>query len=255
MKKLFTSLAVLLIFVHLCVPALAAGDTRLQDGAHLLTAEEAQTLCAELDRVSAALDFDILVTTTQSLNGLDVADYAEQYHQNGDFRPDAVLLVIAMNERRWDISCYGAGETAFDASAREYIGERLQDNMTDGDFDTVFADFAALSEKFVRQARAGEPYGRGNLPKKPLPGYALPVAAVIGALIGGITVACLYAQLKSVRRMTGAADYICPGSMQVTQKHDLFLYRTVDRREKPQANSSGGSHSGGSGGNHTSGSF
>jgi len=58
-------------------------------------------------------------------------------------------------------------------------------------------------------------------------------------------------QLKSVRFKSAASDYTKAGSMNVTESRDLFLYRTVSRREKPRENSGGSStHTSSSGRSH-----
>ena len=60
----------------------------------------------------------------------------------------------------------------------------------------------------------------------------------IGLAIGLITVLIMRAQLRSVRNRNTAGEYVVPGSFQLTQRHDIFLYRTVRRVERPQNNQS-----------------
>ena len=52
--------------------------------------------------------------------------------------------------------------------------------------------------------------------------------------------------MKSVRQKNDAADYVRPGSMQLTHSRDLFLYSHVSRTAKPKNTSSGGGGGGGS---------
>ena len=58
----------------------------------------------------------------------------------------------------------------------------------------------------------------------------------VGLLVGLITVLIMKGQLRSVRSQSAAGDYMVPGSFRLTQRHDLFLYRTVTRMERPQNN-------------------
>ena len=48
-------------------------------------------------------------------------------------------------------------------------------------------------------------------------------------------------QLKSVVSKTRADDYIRCGSLNITTSRELYLYRHIDRRAKPQNTSSGSS--------------
>ena len=71
-------------------------------------------------------------------------------------------------------------------------------------------------------------------------GKTLIICAVIGIVIGLITVLVLKGQLKSVRMQNQANNYMIPGSMRLTHSADIFLYRNVTRVAKPQNNNSGG---------------
>ena len=80
-------------------------------------------------------------------------------------------------------------------------------------------------------------------------------ALVIGLVLGLVTVSYMKRQLKTVRPQRAAANYVTPGSLHVTGSGELFLYRTVNRRERPKENSSSGSCGSGScsgGSTHTS---
>jgi uncharacterized membrane protein YgcG len=61
----------------------------------------------------------------------------------------------------------------------------------------------------------------------------------------------LKAQLKSVAVKTEASDYIVPGSFNLRNSRDFFLYKTVSRVKRESSSSSGSSHS--SGGRSSSG--
>lgn len=71
------------------------------------------------------------------------------------------------------------------------------------------------------------------------------VCIVIGAALGIAVVQGMKAQLKSVRKEKSAANYVRPGSMNLTGKQDLFLYSNVNRvkRETKSSSSGGGGSS------------
>ena len=64
------------------------------------------------------------------------------------------------------------------------------------------------------------------------------VCIVIGAALGIAIVQGMKAQLKSVRKEKSAANYVRPGSMNLTGKQDLFLYSNVNRVKRETKSSS-----------------
>ena len=77
------------------------------------------------------------------------------------------------------------------------------------------------------------------------------ISLVIGFVIAIIVVLVMKGKLKSVRMKDNATDYTVPGSMNITDGHELYLYSTVVATPKPRNDSSsgsGGSSHGGGGG-------
>jgi len=62
------------------------------------------------------------------------------------------------------------------------------------------------------------------------------VSAIVSIGGGFLITGIMRGQLKSVGMKSNAADYVRKGSMQVTERNDFFLYRKVDRKEKPKNN-------------------
>ena len=82
-------------------------------------------------------------------------------------------------------------------------------------------------------------------------GKAILISLVIGFVIAIIVVLVMKGKLKSVRMKDNATDYTVPGSMNITDGHELYLYSTVVATPKPRNDSSsgsGGSSHGGGGG-------
>ena len=65
-------------------------------------------------------------------------------------------------------------------------------------------------------------------------GGSIFAAALIALIIGGITVASMLSQLKSVVHKNQASDYIKQGSMNVTEQNEIFLGKQVDRHPRVQ---------------------
>ena len=62
----------------------------------------------------------------------------------------------------------------------------------------------------------------------------LGICFAIGFLIALIVTGIMRGQLKSVRAQSGASDYVKEGSLNITHRQDLFLYREIRKVEKPR---------------------
>lgn len=60
------------------------------------------------------------------------------------------------------------------------------------------------------------------------------ICIIIGLIVGGITLASLLSQLHSVHNHNEATEYIQKGSLHVTQRNDMFLYKKTERMERSQ---------------------
>jgi uncharacterized protein len=123
--------------------------------------------------------------------------------------------------------------------------------MSDGDYAGAFEIYADTCDAFITQAKTGDPYDTHNLPKEPFDFILnLGICLVIGLLIGAVSTAIMKSQLKSVRTQSGAANYVKTGSLNVTHRQDLFLYREVHRKGKPKSSSGSSTHTSSSGRSH-----
>ena len=252
-------LAVFALFTISAFPASAASDlSRLVDMADLLSDSEEADLSGILNEISERQQVDIVVVTVDSMEGETAMVYADDFYDYsgygfGDTR-DGILLLISMEERDWYISTTGYGITAITDAGREYISEKFVSDLSEGDYATAFTSFANLCDDFITQAKTGEPYDVGNLPGDTL--YFLVgtfiISFVAALIIALIATGIMRGKLKSVHYQPAADNYVKQGSMQLTKKNDLFLYRHVDRRKKTENNSSNHSNSTGNvGGSQT----
>ena len=233
---------------------------RLLDDAGLLTDAEAAELLNQLDEVSERQNFDVVIITVDSLGDETAQQFADEVYEACGYGygedHDGILLLISMEDRDWAISTTGYGITAFTRSGQEYLVDQFKPDLSDGNYLKAFQIFVEKSDDFLTQAANGEPYGKGNMPYIPLSWLHIVIAAGIGLLIGGITVGVMAGGMKSVKRQAAAKDYLREGSLNLTDSRDVFLYRTLDRRERPKedddhsdvhTSSSGTSHGGSSG--------
>lgn len=264
-KRLMALLLALTLCLCAAVPVWAAEIPaerllpRLVDDADLLSSSDEDSVLSKLDKISEALEFDVVIVTTDTLGGKSPRAFADDFFDyNGyGFGPDAdgILLLVSTEDRDWYISTCGYGITAFTDAGIDYIGDRLVEKLGEEHYFDACLVFADLCEDFVKQARTGSPYDRGSLPKEPFKFFGtLLVCLLLGFGVALIVVFVMKAQLKSVHSKAAAADYVRAGSLNITDSHELFLHRRVDRRAKPKdsgssthRSSSGRSHGGGGG--------
>lgn len=230
---------------------------RLMDEADLLTEAEEQQLLSALDEISERQGMDVVVVTAYSLGGKSAQDFADDYFDYNGYGQGSsrsgVLLLHSPQYRDWWISTRGAGITAFTDAGIDYIGKQITPLLADGENAAAYMMFAQQCDRFITQAKTGQPFDVGTLPREPLPLWSILICIGIGCVISAVIVIVLRQQLRSVQLQPAANDYVRPGSMQVTQHRDMFLYRHVSRRLKPQGSSgSGGSstHRSSSGASH-----
>ena len=251
MKKLITMLLVLLITLSFAVPAFAEAMPRLVDQADLLTDAQEASLLSKLDSISNRQGMDVVVVTADTLDGKSPMAYADDFYEYNGYAEDGILLLVSMEDSDWWISTAGYGITAFTDAGIEYLCDRFVPSLSDGDYAGAFETYANHCDEFITQAKTGDPYDTHNLPKEPFDFLLnLAVSFVIGLVIAAIATAVMKGKLKSVRAQAGASGYVKTGSMNVTHRQDLFLYRDVNRTAKPKDSSGSSTHTSSSGRSH-----
>lgn len=249
MKKTFLSLAAVLLFCIAAVQPVQAADSRLYDGAGLLSGSEAAALESRLDEISNRQEVDIVVVTVYGTQEKSAMEYADDYYDEHDYRPDGILMLIDMEEREWWISTTGYGITAVTDAGLDWMADQFLSYLSSGDYAEAFTTFAETCDQFITQARSGEPFDVGNMPKDPFRWtFWLLVSAAIGLVVALIATGSMKAQLKSVGQRAVAADYCRAGALNLCNSQDLFLYHNVTRQLRPKDTET---RSGGGGGSST----
>lgn len=262
--------ALLLVLTACLFPVSAdAALPRLVDNANLLTADESAALLAKLDEISLQQGCDVVIVTTDSLGSKNATEYADDffdengYGQGSDY--SGILFLISMEERDWAISTCGAAIAIFTDAGQAYIVDQILGDLSSGNYSAAFTAFADLCDDYITQSAAGTAYDLGNLPGGsdaypyiPNTEIIYPVdnarhfsfgflftALVAGVICGFVYTAVLKKQLTTVAPAQNASNYTRPDSFRLTDRRDVFLYRNVTRRAKPQNNGGSGGHSGG----------
>ncbi|MBO5130378.1 MAG: TPM domain-containing protein [Oscillospiraceae bacterium] len=241
-KKCTSILMLLLLCLTMALPVFAAKTgSRLVDNADYLTDAEEAVLRNQLDEISARQEMDVVVVTIPALYGEDITAFADDYYDENSYREDGILLLISDFDRQWAISTAGAAIPAFTDAGQEYLVSQFIDSLSDGQYSAAFETYAELCDEFLSQAKSGTPYDRGALPKEPFHAISsLLISFGIGLLAALITTGVMKGKLKTVHAQAAAAQYVQPGSLNITEARDMFLFRQV-HRQKRETQKSGGS--------------
>ena len=187
----------------------------------------------------------------QAAKVISAEEFAGQYYDIQGYPEDGILLLVSAEEGQWYILTNGECYRRISDSDAAAIGEELVPMFKSGSFYAAFLKFPELAAEIFA---ANEPTQEDDndmdvapsVPKKTY-GKTIAICMGVGLLIGLVTVGIMASKMKSVRMQSGASDYVRPGSMQLTNSRDIFLYSHVTRTPKPKNNSSsgGGGRSGG----------
>ena len=222
----------------------------LIDDADLLTDAEEAELKAGLDAFRKEQDFDIVVLTVESLNGMGVVEYADRFYDDnaygGGEEFDGALIIVSTEYRDWTMITSGYGITAITDYSLDNMEEEILPDLSKGNYLKAFETFADSCAYCVREARDGniidewieepadsESQGSQSGAAATEREYPLAMnlgsAGIIGVLVSWFSNSRKKAQMKTVRYRTQAKEYVRKGSLQLTENRDRFLYRSVNR--------------------------
>ena len=225
---------------------------RLTDDADLLTNAEEKELLAKLDEISERQKMDVVVVTTNGLDGKTATEYADDFFDYNGFGfgagHDGILLLVSMEERDWAISTSGAGIDTFTDDGQSFMTGQIIPYLSSGAYAGAFDTYATLCDEFITQAKEGDPYDGGNMPKDPEQTRSfrllmLPVSILIGFFASLMNGKRKQAKQKTVRHALTAMDYMVSDSLRMQAGGDRFLRaHTATRHISRPKNSGGGGH-------------
>ena len=175
------------------------------------------------------------------------------YHGNGlglgDGR-DGILLMVDVINRKFAFFVYGDNaEYIFDAYGQEELEKVFVDDLGEDLWYDALEDYARECGAYMALAAEGNPVRESKTG-----GYVLAIFAAL--LIAGAVTFVLLSQMKSVYKGSEATEYVAADGLQLTERSDIFLYKTTTTRDlsSDDDDSSSSSFSGG-GGSGRSGSF
>lgn len=246
MKKRFCLMFMLLclLMTFLLTPVLASEYSFVFDEADILTASEETQLEDLAGDISVHYGCGVYIVTVWDFGeyGSSVRSAAENYFLDRGFGlgsdRNGVLLLLSMAERDYALIAHGAiGNAAFTDYGKELLSEEFLDDFRYDDWAGGFADYLSFSEKLLESHAMGAPV---DVEQGSGVGVTLLMVLLVPALIAGISCGVMAASMKTAKTKTHADDYIRNRGIQLTDRHDRFLTRTVVRQKIESSSSSNG---------------
>ena len=242
-----------IVFSLLCSVLLIAGGVtvsaeskqKVYDKADLLSESEEQELEAKLSGIVSEYGHDVIVYTTDSLDGFDAETYTEMLvgRLGAGIDGSGIIYMVSMEYRDYDIFSFGKmGTQIVVSNVRDDIAEDMREYLSDGEYYMAFSGYADRVEREIKHTLENGPNEE--------PSYAVIIGAVVGLIIGLVTVLIMKSGMKTTRAEAMANNYVRQGSFRLTNARDIFLYSRVTRTKRESSSSSGGG-----GGGHSSGKF
>ncbi len=289
MKKLLSLVFCALIIISFSVTAFAydySGDGRtalVNDFADLLSQEDEDTLNYKLEQLSELYSCEVAILTVNSTDGKDITEFADDYYDYNGFgygdNDDGIMLVVDMGGREYATTTHGVAIEIFTDYNLSQLDNAFVGELSAGNYTNAFIAFYEKCEKiFIDYEYYQNNYDGGyvyipdddgvnsdnddyedNNTNSITEIFSLKwiiISVVIGIIVAAGYTSVLQSQLKTVKSKPSASDYVVPGSVQITQQRDVFMYRDVKKTPKPKNNTSsgrsGGSSFGGSSSTHRS---
>lgn len=245
-RKWSIAILVCLLIALLAMPAAASEYTFVWDEASLLSQEEARSLEKLAGDISVTYGCGVYVVTVwdYGIYGGTVRSAAENYFLSHDFGlgsdANGVLLFLSMADRDYALIAHGnVGNTAFTDYGKDALSEAFLDEFYYDDWPGGMNDYVLTSGSFLEQASKGKPV---DVPQESGVGLTLVMVLLIPAVIAGISCAVMASSMKTARSKTEADDY--KGDVQIIDRYDRFITRTVVRQKIETSSSSSSSRGG-----------
>ncbi len=263
MKKLSLILALICVLV-MSVPfsAFAEGKDYVVDNADIIYDESEEQLEMKYKALSEAIGMDVVVVTTNTLDGKTPEAYADDYYDYNGYADDGCLFLVSMEDRDWHVSTKGYAITCITDYGIEVIESECVENLSNGNYTIAFNKFANIVEQFYNEAKTNKPFDTNNkytneygetvgtkATGENLKGVA--ISLIVMLIIAFVVIAGVKKSYKPVQFNRSAGNYLVDGSLKVNQSYEHFLYSNVTKTAKSDSSSGGSStHTSSSGSTH-----
>ena len=252
MKRIFSCLLLLLLMTSFVVTAYADfQNPSIVDDAGYLMQSELSSLSKELDKVREKYGFEVAIYTESEMTSSTAEESADDiYDYNGygaGENDDGILLYICSDTREYHFTTHGEGLKYFNSNGLKYLESKVVPYLSENDYYEAFNAYIETTDELLQMAKDGKPYNEKQYSTKYL------IGVIIAALLIPLLVALILMKKKLKKMKTAvendyAANYVKPGSMNISVSRDLFLYSRITKTERPKESS--GTHTSSSGRTH-----
>lgn len=242
-KKIFATLVAVIICLSAALSASAYTQEYVIDYADKLASSEIEELDLFAEKLETAYGVTVLFCITEGTGDVTADEFSSGTY--GDYTDNENGIIIVHDDWNKSYSVFTSG------NADEYFSDAAVDSMIDAYdlnesyYGGIFACYE-LAEEYLENGYSGgyvyegEPLNNdtdtiGTSEEKDGVSFIwLPVSLLIGLLVGFLIINGIASKNKSVKMQENATVYTRPGSMNITGSADNFLYKNIDRTEKPK---------------------
>ena len=252
MKKILSYVSLILIITSLSFTAFADFENpSIVDDAGYLMQSELADLSGKLDKVRNEYDFEVAIYTESELSSDTAEASADDIYDYGGYgageNDDGIMLYICRDTREYHFTTHGKGREYVGKNGLIYLESKVLPYLEDDQYYKAFSVYIETADELLSMARDGKPYNEKNLSTKYI------IAVVLTCLLAPLLIAYILMKKKLKKMKTAvendyAANYVKPGSMNISVSRDLFLYSSITKTERPKESS--GTHTSSSGRTH-----
>jgi len=253
-KKIIVLWMMVCLFLAVVTPVFAEEGlnnpsmSRVDDQTDVFTAAEEAELESSIQDIQNTYQVDAAIVTIDAFtsdaeNEEAAAYFLDQGYGYGD-NQDGVLLMIATDQRHYEIITHGSCIVAMTDYGIEYMQDQMIDDLSDSDYYEASTAFLSASTLLLEQAATGEPYDVDNEIPGTEASKLIPelIAALIAIVIAGAVGFGLVKMMEQSKEKQSADDFIDQASFHVSESRDTFLYMDVITHvHKKDDNGGGGS--------------
>lgn len=260
-KVLFVLLVCAVLMFTASFNGFAVNEYLLRDDAQLLDSEDYNALLTKLDTLSNEMEFAFAIVTVNNVSDYGYSSdddgdmaFADDYWDNHDMGyEDGTVLFIDIGTSYCYISTAGYAISAIGDDQIDYIIDEIWDYLRYGNYYSAFTTYATITSTLIDGYDSSYYYDNPyedydeDIDEEPEIDYGTKISnnsfdwlkIILAAIITGIIVAFVVtgrmkSKLKTVRAQKNASVYEVPGSLNITNSRDTFLYATVTSTPKPK---------------------
>ena len=244
-KKIFSALIAVIICLSAAIFASAYTQEYVIDYADKLASNEIEELGSFAEKLEAAYGVTVLFCITEGTGDVTADEFASETYGDYTDNENGIIIVHDDWNKTYSVFTSGNAEETFTDAAVDSMKDAY--DLNESYYGGIYACYELAaeylengysggyvyeSEEFVYAGEATEPEAENK--KDGVSIIWLPVSLLIGLLVGFIIINSIASKNKSVKLQENATVYTRPGSMVITGSADNFLYKNLDRTEKPK---------------------